>query len=112
LSPPPAGEPPHYVNRIHRDDCAGAIRHLLLLDRPQRLYLGVDHEPADRREVARWLADRLDSHSGDRSMSSRDPATRARSNKRCSNGRLVRSGYRFLYPTFREGFEPLLDEAG
>ncbi|MCA9519384.1 MAG: NAD-dependent epimerase/dehydratase family protein, partial [Myxococcales bacterium] len=37
---------PLYTNRIHRDDCAGAIHHLLELERPASLYLGTDAEPA------------------------------------------------------------------
>lgn len=36
-----------FTNRIHRDDCAGVLRHLMELPQPDRLYLGVDHEPAD-----------------------------------------------------------------
>lgn len=109
--PPEPDEPPRYTNRIHRDDCAGALRHLLLLERPDPLYLGVDHEPADRRTVATWLA----GHLGNKPPPPEHPpsdAPRTRSNKRCSNRRLVASGYDFRYPTFREGFATLLRGAG
>jgi len=109
----PPEDPPRYTNRIHRDDCAGALRHLLLLERPEALYLGVDHEPADRRTVADWLAacgTRPAAASAE--AAPRLAAPSLRSNKRCSNRRLVGSGYSFRYPTFREGFEPLLSEAG
>lgn len=102
-------DPPLYTNRIHRDDCAGALRHLLSLDRPEALYLGVDHEPADRRAVADWLDSRGVRLEGASAGTDERPA---RSNKRCSNRRLVSSGYAFRYPTFREGFEGLLAEAG
>jgi nucleoside-diphosphate-sugar epimerase len=103
--------PPRYTNRIHRDDCAGALRHLLLLEDPEPVYLGVDHEPADSRTVALWLADRIppDLRPPERSGASMPSV---RTNKRCSNRRLVRSGYVFRYPTFREGFASLLGEAG
>ena len=37
---------PRYTNRIHRDDVAGAIVHLMASDVKGRLYLGVDDEPA------------------------------------------------------------------
>jgi nucleoside-diphosphate-sugar epimerase len=47
-----------YTNRIHRDDAAGALRHLLLLEEPAPLYLGVDHEPTTRSETSSWLAAR------------------------------------------------------
>ena len=99
--------PPVYSNRIHRDDCAGALRHLVHTPGPESLYIGVDHEPADRRTVAEWLHDRL----GTRPRPDTPPVQdRGRTNKRCSNARLVGSGYEFRYPTFREGFAELLDE--
>ena len=111
-NPPPEDAPPQYTNRIHRDDCAGAVRHLLGLPDPEPVYLGVDHEPADRRTVAEWLAAR----SGhdlpvNPNTTPNEPRDRpGRTNKRCSNERLLRSGYEFRYPTFREGFAALLDE--
>lgn len=108
LAVPERDGPPDYTNRIHRDDCAGALRHLMLLPEPEKLYIGVDHEPADRRTVAEWLAERLDAVPEEKSSDT----NRRRTNKRCSNARLFASGYEFLYPTFREGFAPLLEEAG
>lgn len=108
---------PAYTNRIHRDDCAGVLRHLMLLDRPEPLYLGADHEPATAAEIALWLAE---NHPGERreesskstsETTSRSEGSRGRAsgtNKRCSNARLVSSGYEFRYPTFREGFASLL----
>ncbi len=109
-NPSPEDGPPQYTNRIHRDDCAGALRHLLLIPDPDPVYLGVDHEPADRRTIAEWLATR----SGEKAPRSPNvdvPKTRpGRTNKRCSNERLLRSGYAFHYPTFREGFTALLED--
>lgn len=99
-------EPPSYSNRIHRDDLAGALRHLMLLPDPEPLYLGVDHEPADRRTVTEWLSSRL---GGEVPRKMERPYGRTRTNKRCSNARLVASGYAFRYPTFREGFAAILD---
>lgn len=105
LEVPADGESPVYTNRIHRDDCAGALRHLMLLRHAEPLYIGVDHEPADRRLVAEWVSARLGVPP--RESSSGLPR---RTNKRCSNARLVASGYSFRYLTFREGFAGLLDE--
>ncbi|QIN77374.1 NAD-dependent epimerase/dehydratase family protein [Rubrobacter marinus] len=111
-NPPPDDGPPQYTNRIHRDDCAGALRHLLLLPDPGPVYLGVDHEPADRRTVAEWLAAHLRRDPPENLASPRNGARDrpGRTNKRCSNERLLRSGYEFRYPTFREGFAALLEE--
>ncbi|MCB9831750.1 MAG: SDR family oxidoreductase [Planctomycetes bacterium] len=96
-----------YGNRIHRDDVAGALRHLIELATPDDLYLGVDHDPASRDDVWRWLAVETGRplptrHDGDA------PARRHGGSKRCRNDRLVASGYDFLYPSFREGFRALL----
>ena len=100
--------PPVYTNRIHRDDCAGALRHLMLLPEPEELYVGVDHEPAERRVIAEWLSERR----GTSPKENAPDTNRRRTNKRCSNARLLASGYEFRYPTFREGFSALLNEPG
>jgi nucleoside-diphosphate-sugar epimerase len=99
--------PPIYTNRIHRDDCAGVLYHLMTLPNPHSLYLGVDDDPADQCTVLRWLAAQL-GVSPPRIEASADPGRRRRSNKRASNARLVASGYVFRYPSFREGYAALL----
>jgi nucleoside-diphosphate-sugar epimerase len=104
------GAAPHYANRIHRDDAAGAIAHLLRLPRPAPCYLGVDCEPADERAVRAWLAAQPPARL--RALRGRAPGAAPRrrpGSKRCSNARLLASGYRFRYPTFREGYGALLD---
>lgn len=103
--------PPVYSNRIHLDDCAGALRYLMGLKAPGSIYLGVDNEPADQCAVLRWLAAKLGVALPRLERSEEDLESRFfRSNKRCNNARLVASGYVFRYPTFREGFAALLDE--
>jgi len=102
-----AGGPPRWTNRIHRDDCAGAAHHLLARDDATGIWIGVDHEPADERAVLDWLAARLGVPPPRRAA---EPPARRRAdtNKRCSNRKLVASGYRFAYPTFRDGYAALL----
>ncbi len=94
---------PQLTNRIHRDDCARAIAHLLKLPDPTGLYVGVDDDPADMADVLRWMAERLGVK--DLATSVGPPPARG---KRCSNARLVATGFSFRYPTFREGYAPLL----
>ena len=128
-----------YTNRIHRDDAAGALRHLLGLalagERVAPIYLGVDDDPADEATVARWLAERLavpppgaseasrssgvslqaseaSAQRGEAERSSSGLASAQQSNKRCRNARLRATGYRFRYPTFREGYAALLTSPG
>jgi nucleoside-diphosphate-sugar epimerase len=95
---------PRYTNRIHRDDCAGALRHLMRLPAPEPVYIGVDSEPADDATVLRWLAGAI----GAPEPRVDAAAAGGRANKRCRNDRLLASGYSFRYPTFREGYSALL----
>lgn len=97
-------EHPVFTNRIHRDDCAGAIAHLLAVDDPEAVYCAVDHEPVERCALLRWLAEQL----GAPQPRVGDGRTRGGS-KRVRNDRLVASGYVFRYPTFREGYGALID---
>ena len=48
--------PPCFTNRIHRDDAAAALKHLLEIDKPEALYVATDDQPAPRYEVVEWLA--------------------------------------------------------
>ena len=96
--------PPVYTNRIHRDDCAGVLQHLLTLPEPAAVYLGVDCEPAPQCAVMDWLARQLDAPQPRRKPAPADPDQ----GKRASNARLLASGYSFLYPTFREGYADVI----
>lgn len=104
--------PPLYTNRIHRDDCAGALQHLMTLADPDTLYIGVDHEPGEECAVLRWLAAQLGVPLPRVERASGTGVRWHRGNKRCRNTKLVQSGYRFRYPTYREGYAALLDEGG
>ena len=101
-------DPPLYTNRIHRDDCVDMLRHLLELDRPKDLYIGVDCEPAAECEVMGWLATRMGVARPRCVRYGEGDALRSRGNKRCDNARLLASSYQFRYPTFREGYAAVL----
>lgn len=104
--------PPMYSNRIHRDDCAGAIAHLIGKvmqgEEIAPIYLGSDTEPAPLNEVMTWLARQLKVESTEIIQS----PLRRRASKRCDCSLLVESGYRFRYPTYREGYAHVLKEGG
>lgn len=93
-----------YTNRIHRDDAAAALQHLMNLSGPAALYLGVDDDPALQCEVMSWLAARL----GAPDPVQVDADQRTRANKRCRNTRLRESGFHFRYPSYRDGYAALL----
>ena len=109
----PPHDPPHYTNRIHRDDAAGCLRHLMGLAEDSKdledLYLAVDHESAEEAVVLRWIADRLGVKLPTPESESSMGQVRRSGSKRCVNDRLIATGYRFLYPTFREGYEMVID---
>ena len=98
---------PHFGNRIHREDAAGALAHLALAPQGHDLYLGVDGQPSDEADVLRWLAGELGVASKPAVGAEDAPGPRAGS-KRCRNDRLCASGYKFRYPSFREGYAELI----
>jgi nucleoside-diphosphate-sugar epimerase len=119
-------EPILYSNRIHSDDCAGIIAHIIeRLKRAQKieaLYLATDCQPSPIYDVKHWLGvqlglagDQLTSGSLDSSavnskrVNSKIGGKTLRGSKRCSNQRLLDSGYEFLYPTFKEGYNMVLE---
>lgn len=101
---------PRYTNRIHRDDVAGSVHHLLDSPALNRTLLGVDHEPAPMQSVACWLAEQLRVAPPQPQDSSTpgDSSRRSVSNKRCSNSQLLATGYRFRYPSYRDGYAEML----
>jgi nucleoside-diphosphate-sugar epimerase len=100
---------PRYTNRIHRDDCAGVLDHLIDLADPADCYLGVDCEPEDEAVVLRWLAGVLGAAPPRQASADRRSEQRS-GNKRCRNARLVSSGYSFRYPSYRDGYTAVLAE--
>jgi len=103
-APIPLELEPHYTNRIHRDDAAGAIAHLIEQPSPASLYVGVDSEPAARAEVMAWLARELGVSP---EYVDPEPASRTGS-KRCRNDLLLGAGYRLRYPSYCEGYQALI----
>jgi len=134
---PASGIEDSWSNRIHRDDAAGILAHLLALrlepglepglelrlelrlelslelgrhpgsgagTRHHSIYLGVDHEPARLCDVYTHVAGLL----GVPAPATSSTSARQRSNKRCSSLRIRESGYRFRFPTFREGYGAIL----
>jgi nucleoside-diphosphate-sugar epimerase len=108
-----------YLNMVHRDDAAGAVRFALDGDGDvDGVLLVVDDEPVDKWTFADWLADACGVDrppkrtkadrlaAGDLSAAAR---RRIETSKRCSNRRLRSLGYDLAYPTFREGYRAAVD---
>lgn len=95
-------DPERWTNRIHVQDCAGVLHHLMRLQAPADCYLGSDDAPCQMREVVTWMSEKL----GVEPPPSAPPTSL---NKRCSNRRLRQSGYAFAYPSYRDGYAGLIE---
>jgi len=103
-----------YLNMVHRDDAAGAVRFLLETDRGRGDVVHVvDDEPVAKWTFADWLADECGETSPAKATTGERLADgdlsaaaerRIRAEKRVDNSRLRELGYEFRYPTFREGY--------
>jgi len=94
---------PHWANRIHVDDAAAAIVHLLLVADPMPLYVGVDDTPLPLHVLYDHLATLVGA-----AMPAEGAAPPSVGSKRLSNARLRASGFVPQWPDAREGYAALL----
>jgi nucleoside-diphosphate-sugar epimerase len=100
------GDGQRWLNMVHRDDVVGAIATALQRGTPREIYNVVDDQPVTQLALYQWLSAKTD-----RALppTRQDPVgghrKRGLTNKRVSNRKLNQSlGYKFKYPTFKEGF--------
>jgi nucleoside-diphosphate-sugar epimerase len=97
-------QPSRFVNQIHRDDAAAAIRLLLMHEElAGEIYNVVDDEPILLNDCYRWLATKLKRPISSSAESA--PRKRGESNKRVSNAKLRAIGWAPRYRAFAEGME-------
>jgi nucleoside-diphosphate-sugar epimerase len=95
--------PPYYTNRIHQDDCVGILK--LIIDKKlsgentESIYIGCDDDKAPIFEVAEWLA-----KSFGFPMPTAKPENSLIQNKRCNNKKIKELGYKFIFPSFKDGY--------
>ena len=99
--------PEHWTNRIHADDCAGVLAHLIGRSESGNLiepiYLASDCQPVTQHDVRQWLAKQL-------SVDLVEETVAIGPVRRCSNRLLLESGFSFNYPSFREGYTALIED--
>lgn len=100
--------PPCFTNRIHQQDCVGVLLFLLQQQANGKLleqcYLASDDNPAPTWEVMTWLAEQM------KCPPPKEKTTHSSEmNKRCNNQRLKTLGYQFRYPSYQEGYLPLIN---
>jgi nucleoside-diphosphate-sugar epimerase len=99
------GDGARTLNMIHRDDVIGCIIAALERGRPGEIYNAVDDEPVSQFDFFSWLAATLGKPMPRSAPENSEARKRGVTNKRISNQKLKNElGYRFKYPTFREGY--------
>jgi nucleoside-diphosphate-sugar epimerase len=96
-----------FGNRIHLRDCAGALAHLLELERPAPTYVGVDLAQDTLDDVYTFVARELGVPVPE--VGDGDARSRGTGRKRCSSALLRASGYTFQVPSYREGYREAID---
>ena len=94
-----------WTNRIHRDDAAAFIQHLIqmkLRQQPlQDCYVVTDSCPAPQHEVLHWIAKQM----GEDVAEQMPPVA---GGKRMSNQRMLATGFELRYPDYKAGYADLL----
>jgi len=91
----------HWVNRIHIEDAAAAVVHILGLPSPEDLYLVTDSTPLPMRTLYEHLAKLVGGP-----VPPEGSPPRGVGSKRLNNARLVASGFRFKWPDSRLAYLP------
>lgn len=96
---------PAWTNRIHSNDCAGILAHLIRRYMRgitlERVYIGSDNEPVRQARLVEFIAAE---HGLDWDSLRVSDRIGGRGNKRLSAQRLLDSGYVFRVPSFRVGY--------
>ncbi len=101
---------PPYTNRIHIEDCAAVLAHLVEMihrgEAVKPVYIASDNLPATSVEVESYIATMLGL-----SLENSEPVARTKriaGSKRCSNQRLLDTGYVFKYPDYKAGYQQVI----
>ncbi|WP_151670615.1 NAD-dependent epimerase/dehydratase family protein [Nitrincola schmidtii] len=101
----PPIDTPIYTNRIHVDDAARAVLHLIQRRhqgyQPEDIYNLTDTEPAALYDILSWLHQQLD-------IKEITTANIHRDSKRIRHDRLRETGFKWLYPNYRVGYQEIL----
>ena len=100
----PLGEA-HWANRIHVEDAAAAIAHLLTLNQPDSTYLVTDSTPLPMRTLYEALAKIVGGP-----CPPVGPAPAMVGSKRLCNKRLLATGFELRWPDSREGYAASLTQ--
>jgi len=95
--------PPHWANRIHIEDAANAILHLINIPEPMSTYLVTDSTPLTIRDLYVALAQLVGGP-----VPPEASAPNFVGSKRLSNARLRASGFELKWPDSRAGYAAMI----
>lgn len=112
---PIPGRGDYHMNMIHRDDAVEAILRALAAVAPSGIYNICDSHPALKEAVLNFLADQLSLPAPDFDPDQISPRLKRRGgrmpDRRISNAKALQSlGWSPNFPSFREGYRPLIEE--
>tara|TARA_Y100000991_G_scaffold137355_1_gene103548 strand:+ start:228 stop:1103 length:876 start_codon:yes stop_codon:yes gene_type:complete len=96
-------------NRIHKEDCVGVLLHLIQKNNDASLYIASDDNPSDYNEILVWLKNELGIKENIL-VEATEEKNKHMSNKKCSNKKITQDGYKFIYPSYQEGFSQILKD--
>ena len=96
------------LNLIHGEDAARAVVHLLTHPDPPAICNVTDREPVDRNELLGWIAAELGLPPPPWEETDDTPTPVRGGNRRVSSRLLLSQGFQHRWPTYREGYRPLL----
>lgn len=97
-----------WTNRIHSEDCAALLAHLInhkeIAVNGAGIMIGTDHQSVINLDVERWLASQLKI-----AYPAKEADDIQAKGKRCSNQKLLDSGFTFQYANYQKGYSALLN---
>jgi nucleoside-diphosphate-sugar epimerase len=92
-----------YSNRVRVEDAAAALAAVLQKGAPGEVYLASDDAPCTHREFYAWILPKL-------GLPAAAEGRTTSKGKRCKNEKLKTLGFKCAFPSFKEGYEELLEE--
>lgn len=95
-----------WTNRIHRDDAARFIMHLIKMKLNQQqllpCYIVTDSQPTLQYDVIQWIAKQLNIHFDNRTLTETH-------GRKMSNQLMLSTGFELQYPHFKAGYLSLIE---
>lgn len=102
-----------YSNRIHVVDCARVLEHVMRIDDNEGLYIATDSEPTPINTIISWLSSKTGTPMPEiRQHDAAETEGGRGGNKRCSNARILATGFRLEYQNYHQGFQQILLDKG